>query len=62
MPIKKEIIRGGMRLTHPSGAVAITTLESLQKQKEITRGFINSLQEQIKLIDKNIQEIKNLTT
>jgi len=50
MDIKKEYTKEGIKLTHPSGVVTITTLDALRRIKE-------QKQEQIKKSEEMLQEI-----
>jgi len=58
MAIQKEIIHAGLRLKHPSGAIATTALEDLHRLKETTLRQISFLQDQIKRIDADIARVE----
>lgn len=57
MPIKYEPIHEGIRLTHPSGLITITTLGNLKKLRLHALEMIDFLSGQLKLVDEQIEKV-----
>jgi hypothetical protein len=60
MPIKKEYIHSGMRLTHPSGVTTTAQLQALKELKVYNQNLLSFLQGQVTQLEKDIAEIEAL--
>ena len=58
--IKKEYTKEGIKLTHPSGVVSITTLSSLGIFREQIQAGIQRLTQRIQSLDADISAVKAL--
>jgi len=58
--INREIIRGGIRIRHPSGVEAVTSLEDLKKLRENIKGFIDFQYQQLRDLDADIAKVEIL--
>ena len=56
--LTKEIIKGGLRIRHPSGVSVDYALSDLQKLKEFCLSSISLFQEQLNLVDADIARIE----
>lgn len=59
MQIKVEYTKDGIKLTHPSGVIEITTLDALRRDKEDMQVRIKKSEEMLQDIGKDILSIIN---
>jgi len=59
MEIKKEYTREGIKLTHPAGVIAITTITALRRIKAQTQERIKKSEEMLQQIAQDIIGLLN---
>jgi len=55
---KKEFIRGGIRIKHPSGVEAVTQLTDMKRARETLKGFLDFHTQQLRDLDADIARVE----